>query len=374
MSVHAVTPRRAPLWSGWTLAATGVLAAFLIAGLLAEGLSPSPGGPASSSYATSSTGAAAWAELLARSGHPVTQLRRDLSHAALSPATTLVVLGAPNLPPAAARRLGAFLRAGGRLVIATGNPVGVLPAPPSWASPSPRRFQAAARVSETDGVGTVESAGAGAWRGGVGERVLTDASGNALLVVGTVGRGRLDLLADPSPLQNRLLASADNARFALDLAGPPGRPVVFAEALHGYGAATGIAALPGAFWLAFAGLALAGGAWALARGRRLGPPEQPLAAGQPPRSAYVEAMADALTRAGDTPGLTRLTRARIASELDARLARRAGRAGVPRRETLIAAGAGPAQADLALAAPGPGEGEAELLVLGRVLALLRGER
>lgn len=385
MSAHTVVEsppapevRPAPPWSGWALAAVGVLAAFLIAGLLAEGLAPAPGGPPSSSYATAPSGVAAWADLLGRSGHPVTQLRADLGRAALDPGSTLVVLGATGLQPSAARNLEAFVGAGGRLVIASGSPGRVRPAlisgPAVAVRPSPRRFRALVSAPETDGVRTVETAGAGAWRSGTGERVLGAGPGAALLLVRPLGRGRVDLLADPSPVQNRLLAAGDNARFALDLAGPSGRPVVFAEALHGYGAATGIAALPMAFWLAFAGLCLAGGTWALARGRRLGPPEAPRAVGQPPRSAYVEALTGALARPRDIPGLTRLTRAHIASELDRRLARRAGAAEVPRREALMALGVSEQAADLALSPARPDDGEAELLVLGRVLARLRSER
>jgi hypothetical protein len=377
-SPPALEARPAPPWSGWVLAAAAVLAAFLIAGLLAEGLSPTPGGPPSSSYATAPNGVAAWAELLGRSGHPVTQLRADLGGAALDPGSTLVVLGARGLEPSAARNLAAFVSAGGRLVTATGSRGRVLPGlisdPPVAVRPSPRRFQALVSGPETDGVQTVETAGAGAWRGGTGERALGAGPSATLLLVRPRGRGRVDLLADASPVQNRLLAAADNARFALDLAGPPGRPVVFAEALHGYGAATGIAALPMAFWVAFAGLCLAGAAWALARGRRLGPPEAPRAVGQPPRSAYVEALAGTLTRSRDITGLTRLTRGHIASELDRRLARRPGAAEVPRREALMALGVSEQAADLALAPASSDEGEAGLLVLGRVLARLRSER
>jgi hypothetical protein len=357
------------------MAAAGVVVAFLIAGFLADALAPAPSGPTSSSYATTPTGVAAWAELLERSGHHVGQLRQDLGQAQLDPRATLVVLGARSLTPAAARRLDGFVRAGGRLVLSAASPARVLPMlipdPPGWVAVSPRAFEAVTGGRGAGGVARVQTAGAGAWRGGAG--LLEDPSGGALVVVRSLGDGQVVLLADPSPVQNRLLASADNAQLAFDLAGAPGRPVLFAEALHGYGAATGIAAIPGTFWLVFAGLCLACVAWALARGRRLGPPEQPAEIGQPPRSAYVDALAGAVTRARHIAGLTRLVRARIGVELERRLARRAGGGEVPRHEALMALGLSDREAELVLEPASSEEGEAELLVLGRALARLRSE-
>jgi hypothetical protein len=369
---------RTTAWRGWAVTAAGTLAAFLTIGLIAGAVEPAPSGPASSSYATTPAGVAAWAELLQRSGHPVSRLRRDLGQAALDPGATLVVLGVGSLARSAGRKLADYVRAGGHLVVGATSPglgLGALiPGPPRWTGPSPRLFDALASVAETSGVTTVRTAGDGVWSGGPGPRVLGDRSGGALLLVRTLGHGQIDLLADPSPVQNRLLASADNAELALDLAGAPGRPVVFAEALHGFGDATGLAALPGTFWLVFAGLSLAGGTWALARGRRVGPPEPPAEIGQPPRSAYVDAMAGALTRARDPAGLTRVVRAHIGAELTRRLAQRAGSTDRPRRETLTALGLSEREADLVLAPASSGDGAGELLVLGRVLARLRSER
>jgi len=102
--------------------------------------------------------------------------------------------------------------------------------------------------------------------------LLTGAGAARCSAVRTLGAGRLDLLSDPSPLQNRLLGVADDAQLALDLAGGRARPVVFDEQIHGFAPANGLAALPERWWLALGGLALAGVAWALSRGRRLGPP------------------------------------------------------------------------------------------------------
>ena len=128
MSVGAVAVTPRPAWKPWLAAAVGVVAAFFALGLIADAFAPAPEGPAGSSYATSPAGAAAWAELLTRSGHPVAQLRRPLDDAALPPAATLIMLGADSLSPAAGQNLDRFVRAGGRLVIGGGNPPATLPA------------------------------------------------------------------------------------------------------------------------------------------------------------------------------------------------------------------------------------------------------
>jgi hypothetical protein len=71
---------------------------------------------------------------------------------------------------------------------------------------------------------------------------------------------------------------------------------MFAEELHGFGEATGLAAIPSRWWVAFAGLCLAWAAWGLARGRRLGPAQAPAPPPIPPRAEYVDALARALMR------------------------------------------------------------------------------
>jgi hypothetical protein len=297
-------------WSGrrgWALAAAGVVAVFLVLGLLSDGLAPAPQGPAGSSYATSAPGVAAWAQLLTRAGHPVARLRAPLQSAALDPGSTLVVLGAPALSPQAASRVRRFVSAGGRLVIGGGDAAATLPRlisdPPRVVGGGSRTAAppaGAAGLAEVAGVRSVRTAGEGRFVISGGGVALTGAGG-ALLVVRHLGGGAIDLLADLSPVQNRLLASADNAQLALDLAGGRRRPVAFAEAVHGYGEATGLAAIPTRWWLTFAGLSLAAGAWALARGRRLGPAQPPAPPGVPPRGAYVDALGASLTRAKDFP-------------------------------------------------------------------------
>ena len=111
------------------------------------------------------------------------------------------------------------------------------------------------------------------------------------------------LLADAAPLYNDALARADNAAFALAAAGGADRPVVFLETVHGYGEATGLAALPArAVWV-LAGLALAALALVWSMARRLGPAEDEARALAPPRRDYVEALAAALAATGDREGV-----------------------------------------------------------------------
>ena len=305
MSADAIAVRPGPSWKPWAAAALVVVGVFFVLGLIADAFAPAPQGPAGSSYATSPAGAAAWAELLSRSGDRVAALRSPLESAsvrALPPGSTLVVLGADSLTPAAGSNLDEFVRAGGRLVMGGGDPPAVLPAllarPPGWTGTGSVVVRRVASLPVVEGVSTVLTAGAGAWTSGPGTVALSGARGPELLAM-NVGRGQINLLADGSPVENRLLASADNAQLALNLAGPRGSRVIFAEAIHGYGEATGLAAIPTRWWVMFAGLCLAWAAWALARGRRIGPAEESTPEPVPPRSAYVDALAGAIVRGRD---------------------------------------------------------------------------
>ena len=360
------TPAGKPQWRGWALVGLLVLGTLFLLGLILSGFAPAPEGPAESSYATTPAGVAAWAELLGRTGHPVSQLRRPLASAALAPASTVVVLGAASLSSADVESLQRFVRAGGDLVIGGADPGTLLPAliagPPQLALSGPRLAQPVAVAPETAGVRTVTAAGDGAWSGGTGQ-VLLAGPGGVLLMRSRLGAGRIDLLADPSPLENRLLASGDNAQLALNLAGG-GRPVVFAEAIHGYGLATGLAAIPARWWLALAVLGIAIAAWAMSRGRRLGP-AVPLAAPPPPaRSAYVGAAAQALSKSRDTDGIAGLARDTLERELGRRAADRHG----DRAMVLAAAGARDADVERALEPQLSGGAGERALAIGRILA------
>jgi hypothetical protein len=256
---------------GWTGAGAIVLATFLVLGLVAQAFAPAPQGPPLSSLSTTPAGVAGWAELLQRAGHPVSQLRTPIAEARLKPGTTLVVLAPAPLSSADAGRLGRFVTSGGRLVI--GGP-GIAA---GSADPGLR-----ARTTE----------------------VSPDSSAQSLAV------NRALRLASAAPLQNRALAGAENAEFSLRLAGPARAPVTFAEAIHGFGPATGLAAFPSRWWVAIALLALAAGAFVLARGRRLSGPDPRPAQVPTPRSAYLEAMAATLRSTAEHGRLDELARER----------------------------------------------------------------
>ena len=289
--------------AGWSAAAATVVAVFVALSLLTEAFAPAPSGPAGSAFSTTPAGVAAWASLLARNGHPVGTVRDSLASAPLAPAATLVVLDAGALTRGQTRHLRAFVDAGGTLVIGGANPARTLPgllAPvPAWASAGPTVAHAVGAGPEVSGVSSVRTAGRGAWTDAGGAQILLAGAGGALLQRLRLGSGRVELLADTSPLENGLLASADNAQLSLNLAGAPGRPVLFAESVHGFTTATGLAAIPPRWWVLAVGLALSGGLFALSRARRLGPPEAPAPPPAPARSAYVDALAAALVRARD---------------------------------------------------------------------------
>jgi hypothetical protein len=304
---------------GWALAGTAAVALLVIAGILGEAFGGEPHGPVSSAYATDGEGLAAWASLLARNGHPVLALRSPLGRARLDPAATLVVLDPEALLHSQGRRLLAFVNAGGRLLIGGSDPQRFLTAlfenPPQWRRVAARRATPAAPFGTlVVGVGEVHSAGEGAWEEAAGYRPLLVAQpGGPVLLERRLGKGTLWLLADSSILQNRLLGSADNAQLGLNIGGAPPRPVVFVESVHGFGESRGLAALPGRWWAALGGLLLAGLLWALARARRLGPPEPAEGSLElsPPRGEYVEALALLLRRAAGPDELA-AARGRIA--------------------------------------------------------------
>lgn len=170
---------------------------------------------------------------------------------------------------------------------------------PAPTGDAPRKLRVAAPAPETTGVREVLASGERAWTDAGGGLPLLAADGRTGAVALDVGRGRLILLADAGPLQNRALAEADNAALALGLAGARGSDVWFVESVHGYEEATGLAAIPGRWVLAVAGLTLAALLFGVAQGRRFGPPERIRRELDPPRRAYVEALAASLARTQD---------------------------------------------------------------------------
>jgi hypothetical protein len=185
---------------------------------------------------------------------------------------------------------------------------GLLAAPPAWAARGSTQARPSGAGPEVSGVTLVHASGSGAWTGDPRGAALLIGVRGTLLERRRIGAGAVELLADASPVENAFLASADNAQLALNLAGPGRRPVLFAEALHGFTTATGLAAIPPRWWILGIGLGLAGVLWAIGRARRLGPPEPSPPPAAPPRTAYVDALASALVRARDSQTLAELAR------------------------------------------------------------------
>lgn len=231
----------------------------------------SPSGPASSAYATGPRGLAAWATMLVDDGHPVERRRVPFDVEVPDPGTTLVVLDAT---PSAeeVRVLVGFVAAGGRLV-AGGEGVEDWVGAVLGATPQRGRPVAACRtlasVPETAGVQVVESSNLPGFASFGAALPVIGCETAALVAVADVGRGRLVLVSDAAAVQEYLLGARDNASFARAVVGEAGRPVAFAEHLHGFTAASGLAALPGRMrWAAVLLVAAAGAALLACRATR----------------------------------------------------------------------------------------------------------
>ena len=367
-------PSRLAVIAGAALLGMAVLSSFLPGG------GGQGGGSPSSSFSHRPEGASAWAELLSRNGRDVERLRGDLDASPLDPATTLVVLDAPNLTEGEADALGEFVRRGGHLVAGGAGADewlgAVVDEPPLLADEGTRTASPVGDppAPEVDGLRTVRAGRRGSWEVHGDLRPILagdDGRGPVIAVAGDSGSGRVVALADTSPVQNGFLASDDNAALALCVVGAPNRVIVFAEGAHGYGDSEGLGALPRRWRLAMAGLGLAAAIWLYARSRRLGPPEDEVRALPPSRWAYVEAV---------TATLARTRRPQEAAEPVRRQAREliARRAGLPPDagpddlyQAAIRLGVPPDEAAAAVGSPGPSE-EASVLAAGRALARLTG--
>ena len=255
--------------------------------------------PRSSSLSTGRTGIAAFAELLRRNDHGTGAQRGSLADTALDPRDALVVLDPVGLDGEESRAVRRFVERGGRLIAGGSGAVSLLDAllntPPTWSSAGVPRAEPVGAVAEVAGIRSVRSADGGSWSEPGATTPVLVGDARVLATVTDVGRGRVVALADPSPLQNRLLGAADNAGFGLAAAGDS-RGVVFAEGLHGYGREQGLGAIPGRWQAALIGLALAALLGVVAAGRRLGPPEDAARVLPPPRREYVDALAGSLAR------------------------------------------------------------------------------
>jgi hypothetical protein len=353
--------------------AVAIVVAVNLVTVAVDAFLPSPDGPRSSSFATAPQGMAAWAELIERSGGEVRQLRERPSDDTLPAGGTVVMLDPESFTTGQARALRRFAERGGRVIAGGAEPAGWLAEltggePPAWDDGGGPEARVLAPVPETGAAQRLRTAGAGHWETAGGALPLAAGEEGPIALVQDVGEGRIVLLADTSPLQNRLLDEADNAALALSLGGPG--PVTFVETVHGYGTATGLAAIPARFGWALILLALSGVLLIVARWPRMGPPEpreEPLF---PPRRAYVDALAATLARSRDT----RAANESVRSAARERLARRAALSGDASDEAWAKAARAAGLADEEARALVGGAGDDDGIAAGRALAHLSGRR
>ena len=353
--------------------AVAVVVAVNLVTVAVDAFLPSPEGPRSSSFATSPQGMAAWAELLDRSGTEVRRLRERPSDDTLPSEGTVVMLDPESFTGGQARALRRFAEGGGRVVAGGADPGDWLAEltdgrAPAWDGGGETDARVLVPAPETGAAQRLRTAEAGVWDDSGGSLPLAAGGDGPIAVVQEAGDGRIVLLADPSPLQNRLLDEADNAALALALAGDG--PVTFVETVHGYGTATGLAAIPARFGWALILLGLSGLLLIVARWPRMGPPEPPEEPLFPPRRAYVDALAATLARSRDRGAAIDSVR----SAARERLARRAALSRDANDEAWAkAARAAGLEHDEARALV-DGAGDEDGIAAGRALAHLSGRR
>ena len=313
-----------------------VVVAFNVVVFGLDRLAGGPSGPRSSSFATAPDGVAAYAELLGRAGHRVERLRAAPADTPLDPRATAIVLDAGPLSGEDAGALRDFVAAGGRLV-AGGRIEGrwlhqVLDGSPSWAGGGVNEAHLLVPTSDVGAAQVLRAGAEGYWAEPNASLPVMGRGFKTVVSVLEGGKGRAVLLADAAVFHNRHLGEADNATFALAAAGPPARPVVFLESVHGF-QSSGLAALPASWRTALIGLLGAALVLLWACGRRLGPPQdlqRPLA---PPRVGYVLALGSLLRRSSSPQEAT----APLLAAGRARLGLRAGLSAEPSEAQLEAA-------------------------------------
>ena len=347
------------------------IALVVLLNVVALALGGNQPGPPSSSYSTDPEGVAAFAELLDRSGYRLERLRAPLGEAPLDPASTLVLLDAAPPSIEAEEDLERFVEDGGRLILGGAGSRWVrrmLDPPPQSVDLGLPSSRPIFPVAETSGVAEVTAGGTRSFSDtGTGVAILGDDK-LASVVVATLGEGRVILLADASIVHNERLDRADNARFAVNLVGDPDRAVVFIDSVHGY-TSTGLGAVPISWRWTLGGLVAAALVFMWARGRRLGPPEEPDRELAPARLLYVQAVAGTLRRTRNPAGAMQPLQARLRSRLGAQL----GLNESPSEEDLRAAASKRGlAADETSALFDAASTEREVLALGRAAQKLAG--
>ena len=219
---------------------------------------------------------AAWKELAERSGRDVDVVRERLSDASLPPEGTVVMLDPEEFTRSEARTLRRFAEDGGRVIAGGAEPgawIDEFGARLDWARLGREDARVLAPAAETGAARRLRTAGEGHWAAVSGAQpIVADADGRPLVVV---RRSRRRHASCSSPTRRRCRTDCSTRpttpRFALALAGDG--PLVFLEEPHGYGEATGLAALPDRFKWALIMLCLAALLLIVARWPRLGPPD-----------------------------------------------------------------------------------------------------
>lgn len=363
MSATAQAPhvRRAVAFAVAVVLAVEVV--FLVTTLLRK----PPRGPANSSYAAGHRGVRGFARLLEKGGHEVRRQRVPVDVERPDPADTVVVLEGETPSDKEVAALGEFVRAGGRLVVAGSEKtdewlsamVGGLSRGSGLLACRPL-----ANVAETRRVTYVESSGQAGWFNTGNAVPILGCNDSALAAVAALGEGRIVIVSDPAVFQNYLLGARENATFVLNAVGGVRRDVVFLENLHGFGAPSGLAAIPLQAQVAV-GILLAAGAIALLSRRGLASGRVPDSeAADSPRSIHAEAVAERLAAA---PGSDAAKSVRAAaSRAIADAAGLSANAGANELRAAAARLGLPAD-DVALVLQG-GSDDASTVAAGRVLA------
>jgi hypothetical protein len=352
-----------------------LIGAVLVLNLLASGLDRAvggrePKGVPGSAYATTANGLAAYATLLTRYGHGVSEQRGSLADHPPDPSATFVVIEPSELTEADTGTLLQFVTLGGRLVIGGRAPFylhNLRDQPPTWSSSG--RAQWPARDPLLPGVGVIETAAEGSWIDAGSGTPVVGSFARSLLTREAIGlHGSIYFLADPSPLENAYLARADNAAFGLAIAG--NRPVVFAEGVHGFGITRGISAIPTVWKVALVLVGLAAIAFVWSRARRFGPPDKRARDLPPARAEYVRSLALTMERTHDRSGAL----APVQAYARNRIARRTGLGPDPTPEQIAQSARDLRCTDDEIAAlVGPIGDDRQALALGRASARVAGD-
>jgi hypothetical protein len=292
-------PRR---WRVVLLIVCGVVAVELCLSLVSGVAGNSPAGnQASSSFGTSSSGIAAFAQLLSQHGHQVDRLTRPVADVSMPLDSTLFIVDPVGWTGPDTTKVAALVDSGVHVVLVGRPPSDDLlramfgPDPiPRWRTEPAGLARAVGSTSLVTGVAKVSSGPSGSiGPTGQSRAVLVGRQG-VFGVAGATPPGDPDsvLLASSTFMTNTALADNDNAAFALNLAGPSSRLVVFDEFDHGYGrTGTGLAGLP-AWWRRGLGLALlALVVWMVSAARRFGPVQPEARHLIPARVEYADALA-----------------------------------------------------------------------------------